>query len=77
MFTLRENKKTKTWQSKEVCMGDSSYCNGPGVSGNYATMILSFGEDESGIIHIMNLLFHKINFSNSYSWVSYDVIYFS
>lgn len=48
MFTLRENKRTKTWTSKEVCMGDSSYCNGPGISGNYATLILSFGEDESG-----------------------------
>ncbi len=49
MFTLKENKTTGKWQSKEVCMGDSSYCNGPGISGDYATMILSFGEDESGI----------------------------
>ena len=30
-------------------MGDSSYCNGPGISGDYASMILSFGEDEAGI----------------------------
>ena len=29
-------------------MGDSSYCNGPKVSGLYARNIFSFGEDESG-----------------------------
>ena len=47
MFTLKENEKK--WEAKEVCMGDSSYCNGPGITGDYAMMILSFGEDESGI----------------------------
>ncbi|CAB4010264.1 Hypothetical predicted protein [Paramuricea clavata] len=57
MFTLKENKRTKKWQSKEVCMGDSSYCNGPGISGDYATMILSFGEDESGELYFASTAF--------------------
>ena len=57
MFTLKENMKSKKWESKEVCMGDSSYCNGPGISGDYASMILSFGEDESGELYFLSTRF--------------------
>ncbi|XP_028396327.1 HHIP-like protein 2 [Dendronephthya gigantea] len=57
MFTMKENKKRKTWRSKEVCFGDSSYCNGPGISGDYAGMILAFGEDESGELYFLSTKF--------------------
>lgn len=48
IFTLKENQMTKKWHSKEVCFGNHLYCNGPKVSGYYAPMILTFGEDELG-----------------------------
>lgn len=57
MFTLKENRKTGKWLHKEVCMGDHRYCTGPALSGTYAKMILSFGEDEAGNSPQMNQYF--------------------
>lgn len=49
MFTLTENKTTGVWEDKEICFGDGKYCTNK-LSGNFEPYILSFGEDEGGII---------------------------
>ena len=49
MFTLTENKKTGLWEDKEICFGDAKYCTNK-LSGEFERYILSFGEDEGGII---------------------------
>ena len=49
MFTLTENKTTGVWEDKEICFGDDKYCTNK-LSGKFERYILSFGEDEGGII---------------------------
>ena len=49
MFTLTENKITRLWEDKEICFGDAKYCTNK-LSGEFERYILSFGEDEGGII---------------------------
>ena len=49
MFTLTENKITGLWEDKEICFGDAKYCTNE-LSGEFERYILSFGEDEGGII---------------------------
>lgn len=49
MFTLTENKTTGLWEDKEICFGDDKYCTNK-LSGEFERYILSFGEDEGGIV---------------------------
>lgn len=49
MFTLTENKTTGLWEDKEICFGDGKYCTNK-LSGGFERYILSFGEDEGGIL---------------------------
>ena len=50
MFTLTENKTTGLWEDKEICFGDDKYCTNK-LSGEFERYILSFGEDEEGMIN--------------------------
>lgn len=52
MFTLTENKTTGRWEDEEICFGDDKYCTNK-LSGEFERYILSFGEDEEGIIRII------------------------
>lgn len=48
LMSLRENRHTRQWDYKEICMGTGLTCAFPGLINNYHPYIISFAEDEAG-----------------------------
>ena len=48
LMSLKENKHTRQWDYKEICMGTGLTCAFPGLINNYHPYIISFAEDEAG-----------------------------
>ena len=53
LFSASENPMNRTWEYREVEIGDDKFCNN-GLQSRYHANILSFGESESGEIYILS-----------------------
>lgn len=53
ILTLTEDKTSGAWKAQEVRFGDAKYCTDK-LSGEFATYILSFGEDEQGELYLLS-----------------------
>ncbi|KAM4695302.1 HHIP-like protein 2 [Discoglossus pictus] len=54
LMALQEDESTKSWNVKDVCMGDSTVCAFPKLINKYSSYIISFAEDEAGELYFMS-----------------------
>jgi len=80
LFRLLEDPVSKKWNNKEITMCGSDYCTPP-LSNDYATSIISFGEDEQGkpwnVLHL-EIYFRMaldLTIVKSFSCSKHSVIY--
>ncbi|XP_042562381.1 HHIP-like protein 1 [Clupea harengus] len=71
LMSLKENKHTRQWDYKEICMGTGLTCAFPGLINNYHPYIISFAEDEAGELYFLST---EIPSATSPSGVVYKVV---
>ena len=52
LFSLTENKESGTWTNRNVCLGSSSVCHDGLLGAGHLRFILSFAEDEDGMVYV-------------------------
>ncbi|KAL1769624.1 HHIP 2 [Sigmodon hispidus] len=52
LMALQEDRKTKKWRKRDICLGNSS-CAFPGLISTYSKFIISFAEDEAGELYFL------------------------
>lgn len=49
-MALQEDEKTNKWKKQDICIGSTTACAFPGMISSYSKFIISFAEDEAGIV---------------------------
>ncbi|GAB5583709.1 HHIP-like protein 2 [Prionailurus iriomotensis] len=47
LMALQEDRKTKKWKKRDICLGSTESCAFPGLISTYSKFIISFAEDEA------------------------------
>ena len=75
MFAAEEDLKTGKWISEEIVIGNQSMCNNA-LQDQHAPHILSFGEDETGLLNSLYIAnswrYPKKNFSSLFAALTLD-----
>ncbi|KAF0873233.1 HHIP-like protein 2 isoform X1 [Crocuta crocuta] len=53
LMALQEDRKTKKWKKRDVCLGSTESCAFPGLINTYSKFIISFAEDEAGELYFL------------------------
>ncbi|KAM9107944.1 HHIP-like protein 2 [Megaptera novaeangliae] len=53
LMALQEDRKTKKWKKKDICLGSTESCAFPGLISTYSKFIISFAEDEAGELYFL------------------------
>ncbi|KAF3823104.1 hypothetical protein GH733_010540 [Mirounga leonina] len=53
LMALQEDRKTKKWKKRDICLGNAAFCAFPGLISTYSKFIISFAEDEAGELYFL------------------------
>ncbi|XP_012517642.1 PREDICTED: HHIP-like protein 2 [Propithecus coquereli] len=53
LMALQEDRETKKWKKRDICVGGTTSCALPGLTGTYSKFIISFAEDEAGELYFL------------------------
>ncbi|XP_025783631.1 HHIP-like protein 2 [Puma concolor] len=53
LMALQEDRKTKKWKKRDICLGSTESCAFPGLISTYSKFIISFAEDEAGELYFL------------------------
>uniref|UniRef100_A0A452VCJ0 HHIP like 2 n=1 Tax=Ursus maritimus TaxID=29073 RepID=A0A452VCJ0_URSMA len=53
LMALQEDRRTKKWKKRDICLGNTASCAFPGLISTYSKFIISFAEDEAGELYFL------------------------
>ncbi|KAG8518195.1 HHIP-like protein 2 [Galemys pyrenaicus] len=53
LMALQEDRKTKKWKKRDICLGSTKSCAFPGLISTYSKFVISFAEDEAGELYFL------------------------
>ncbi|XP_002914235.2 HHIP-like protein 2 [Ailuropoda melanoleuca] len=59
LMALQEDRRTKKWKKRDICLGNTASCAFPGLISTYSKFIISFAEDEAGELYFLATANHS------------------
>ncbi|XP_047610666.1 HHIP-like protein 2 isoform X1 [Phacochoerus africanus] len=53
LMALQEDRRTKKWKKRDICLSNTESCAFPGLISTYSKFIISFAEDEAGELYFL------------------------